>query len=64
MNKTLHYGKMLIKFRGKWVALSQDETRVIASGDSLPETIEKATKTKEKQPIYVMVSKQVGGFSF
>jgi hypothetical protein len=64
MRKNTNYGKMLLRYRGKWVALSQDETTVIASGNSLPETMKKTSKTKEKQPIYVMVSKTVGSFSF
>lgn len=64
MKKTLNYGKMIIKYRRKWVALSHDESKVIASGNTLPETINKTKKTKEKQPIYVMVSEKVGSFSF
>ncbi|MBE0433565.1 hypothetical protein IBX73_08900 [candidate division WOR-3 bacterium] len=64
MNKNSNYGKMLLKYRGKWVALSRDEKTVIAAGNSLPEAIEKASKTKEKQPIYVMVSNTIGNFSF
>jgi len=64
MNKDLNYGKMLIEHRGQWVALSHDESKVIASGKSLTETIKNAEKTQEKDPIYVMVSEQVGNFSY
>ncbi|MBA7551720.1 hypothetical protein ES705_44268 [subsurface metagenome] len=64
MNKTSNYGEMLIKYRGKWVALSHDESKVIASGKNLLETIKKTKKIKEKEPIYVMVSEKVGSFSF
>jgi predicted RNase H-like HicB family nuclease len=58
------YGKMLMNYLGKWVALSSDEASVVASGDTLAETVEKAKNTKEKYPIYVMVSENIGNFSF
>jgi len=58
------YGKMLLKYLGKWVALSSDESTVVASGSTLAETVRKALKTKEKNPIYVMVSEEIGNFSF
>ena len=64
MDKDLHYGKMLIKYRGEWVALSHDAAKVVASGKSLMETMKKAEKTQEKEPIYVMVSEEVGNFSY
>lgn len=64
MDKDRNYGKMLIKYCGNWVALSHDESKVIAVGKSLAETIKEAKKTQEKDPIYVMVSEQVGNFSY
>lgn len=53
-----------MKYRGKWVALTHDESKVIASGNDLSGTIRKTKKTREKEPIYVMVSEKVGNFSF
>ena len=55
---------MLLEHRGKWVALSHDESRVIAAGKNLSEAMKKAKKTKEKEPIYVMVSEKIGNFSY
>lgn len=64
MGKVSDYGEMLLEHRGKWVALAHDESRIVATGKSLSETIRNAEKTDEKAPIYVMVSKKVGSFSF
>ncbi|OGC42881.1 hypothetical protein A2Y85_02320 [candidate division WOR-3 bacterium RBG_13_43_14] len=64
MNKNNDYGKMLLKYLGKWVALSSDEATVVASGKTLAETMRIAQKTKEKNPIYIMVSTEIGNFSF
>ena len=64
MKNNNDYGKMLLKYLGKWVALSSDESTVVASGGTLAETVKKALKTKEKNPIYVMVSEEIGNFSF
>jgi len=64
MKNNKNYGKMLLDYLGKWVALSEDESSVIASGDTLTEVIDAAEKTKEDQPIYVMVSKNITNFSY
>ena len=64
MKNSNDYGKMLLKYLGKWVALSSDESKVVASGGTLAETVRKTLKTKEKNPIYVMVSEEIGNFSF
>ncbi len=58
------YGKMLLKYLGKWVALSSDESTVVAAGRTLVETMRNTQKTKEKHPIYVMVSEEISNFSF
>lgn len=41
---------------GKWVALTKDEKKVVASGETLKETVEKVKKKKYKDPIYTKVS--------
>lgn len=64
MKNNKNYGKMLLDYLGKWVALSEDESSVIASGDTLTEVIDAAERTKEDQPIYVMVSKNITNFSY
>lgn len=53
------YGKLLLEYLGKWIALSSDECTVVASGKTLAETIKKARQTNEKNPIYVMVSEKI-----
>ena len=63
-DKNNNYGKMLLEYTGKWVALSKDESMVIASGRTLAETLRNVQKTKIKDPIYVMVSEEIGNFSF
>ncbi len=64
MKNNNNYGKMLLKYLGKWVALSSDESTVVASGRTLAEAIKNSQKTKEKNPIYVMVSKEISNFSY
>lgn len=58
------YGKLIYKYRGKWVALSADERNIIASGTTLAKAMKNANKTKEKKPIYVMVSDNIGNISY
>ena len=42
------------KYRGKWVALADDETTVLASGASAKE-VHEAARTKAAQPILYRV---------
>ena len=64
MNRINAYGKMLLEHRGKWVALSSDESKVVASAKTLEETMKKVEKARADDVIYVMVSDEVGNFSF
>lgn len=64
MMNNKNYGKMLLDYLGKWVALSSDESAIIASGRTLAEAVRNTQKTKEKNPIYVMVSEEIGNFSY
>jgi hypothetical protein len=64
MKKNNKYGKMLLKYKGKWVALTSAESKVIAAGFTLNETMIIAEKIKKKNPIYVMVSEKIGNFSY
>ncbi|OIO73535.1 MAG: hypothetical protein AUJ85_07770 [Elusimicrobia bacterium CG1_02_37_114] len=45
----------LKSYFGKWVALTRDQKRVIASGKTFKETIERVQKKKYKDPIYTKV---------
>lgn len=38
------------QYAGKWVAWSSDRTRIVASGETLQEASEQATKEGEKNP--------------
>ena len=55
MSKPIDLSKILNPFKGKWVALSNDETKVVASGDSLKEVRQKAIKKRENDPIIFKV---------
>ncbi len=45
-------------YKGQWVALKDDETTVIASGNKLPEVIRKATDKGYDKPILTKVPKK------
>ncbi len=55
MTKALDFSKIAKKFKGKWVALTEDEKKVISSGRSAKETLEKAKEEGFKNPILFMV---------
>jgi len=55
MNKALDFTKIAKKYKGKWVALTEDERRVVSSGRSAKETLEKAKKEGYKNPILFKV---------
>lgn len=64
MNSIKLYGKMMLEHRGMWVALSSDESKVVASARTLAETMKEVEKARADDVIYVMVSDEVGNFSF
>ena len=41
---------------GKWVALTRDEKKIVAWGDTLEETARKVNKKRYKDPIYTKVT--------
>ena len=47
------------KYKGKWVALTLDEKRVIASGDSLKKILEDSKKKGLEHPIVMKVPQAV-----
>lgn len=57
-NKGVDLSKILSRFKGKWVALSPDEKKVVSSGDSLKEVQSKALKRGEKDPILFRVPRE------
>ena len=50
------------KYKGKWVALKDDEITVISSGETLDETAEKAEKKGFKNPIFWSVPEKLTYF--
>ena len=44
--------------RDKWIALSQDETRLLAEADTLDDVLEKATATGEDDPLVMRTPKE------
>ena len=48
MDKTsINFNKLLQSFRNKWVAVSNDYSKVFASGDTLESVIKKAKNLKD-----------------
>jgi len=68
MTKALDFTQIVKKYKGKWVALTEDEKKVISSGKSAKEALEKAKKEGLKRPILfrvpISVLPYVGGNSF
>ena len=67
-NHALDFTKIIKKYKGKWIALTNDEKKVISSGKSAREVLEKAKKEGVESPILfkvpVLVLPYVGGNSF
>lgn len=55
MSKILDFTKITKKYKGKWVSLTGNEKRVIASGKSAKEALEKAKKEGYENPILFKV---------
>ncbi|MBA7496075.1 hypothetical protein ES702_06673 [subsurface metagenome] len=53
--KTVDLSKILRPYEDKWVALSQDEKKVIGSGKTLKETSKEVSKKRYKNPVYLKV---------
>ena len=59
------FGKLLEGIpRGAWVAISQDEDRVLAYAAELNEAIRQARELGEQDPIVVRVPQSPGAFLF
>ena len=67
MIKVLDFTKIVKKYKGKWIALTEDEKRVVSFGKSAKETLEKAKKEGLENPILfkvpISVLPYVGGNS-
>lgn len=49
----IHLAKLLAPHKGKWVALSHDETRVVGVGITLDEALEASKKKGEEKPVVI-----------
>lgn len=56
--KVIDWTHLYTKYKGKWVALKDDEVTVISSGNTLDEVAEKAEKKGFKNPIFYSVPKK------
>jgi len=61
-NEKIDFSAELEKYGNKWIAISEDETRIIASDDSLSGARQKAIAKGEKNPILFKVPSKSGGF--
>jgi len=55
MSKALDFTKIIKKYKGKWVALTEYEKKVVSYGNSAKETIRKAKKEGLENPILFKV---------
>ena len=60
--KAIDWTHLYKNYKGKWVALKDDEISVISSGSSLEEVAEKAEKKGFKNPIFYSVPKKLTYF--
>lgn len=62
MNKYKDLSKLLGNYSDEWVALSEDESRVVSNGKTVEEVLEKALVNGEKNPIITRVPKNYGNY--
>lgn len=54
-SKTIDFSKELRGHEDKWVALSADETKLVASDKSFDKAVKKARKKGEENPVLLKV---------
>ncbi len=52
---SINLTRLLRPYKGQWVALAQDEKRVLGHGKSLDEALAAARKVEEGRPLLVKV---------
>lgn len=57
--KAIDWIKIYRNYRGKWVALKDDEQTVVASGNSLKEIMEKSKKKGLFHPVVTQVPREI-----
>jgi len=49
----VHLAELLAPHKGKWVALSHDETRVLGVGVTIDEALAEAKKKSQEKPVLI-----------
>lgn len=57
--KAINWTKIYKNYKGKWVALKDDEQTVVASGYTLKEVMEKSKKKGLSHPVVTQVPQEV-----
>jgi len=60
--KTRDLSKILEPFSNEWVALSEDEDRVVSHGKTVREVLEKAKESGVESPIITKVPTEYGNY--
>jgi predicted RNase H-like HicB family nuclease len=58
----IDWTKIYNKYKGKWVALAEDEKTVIAFGSTLKEALDKARKASNVEPILTRIPEDLQPF--
>jgi predicted RNase H-like HicB family nuclease len=58
----IDWTKIYNKYKGKWVALAEDEKTVIAAGSTLKEALTKARKASNVEPILTRIPEDLQPF--
>lgn len=54
--------EILKPYSNKWVALSEDSSKVVGVGDALTDAVKQATLNNEARPVLTKVPKHYGTF--
>lgn len=57
--KAIDWTKIYKKYKGKWVALKDDEQTVVASGETLKEVMGKSQKKGISHPMVTQIPREV-----
>ena len=52
--------RLLAPYKGEWVTLSQDETRLLGHGKTIEEALMMAKKKEEERPLLIKVPDEEG----
>ncbi len=61
--KAINWKNIREKYKGQWVALEDDETTVIASGQTMKEALEEAREQGHAEPIVAFMPRELVSFA-